>query len=187
MKALDFRVVLDWLPNPLCSHGRPPLLRSLLRERYLWPQKETIWSQLRRFDRHSIERERDPILDHQVQAPNPKKSTGTSCRATDGKTERSCRVGAAAEKQILRHGAKESIRGPKSGHYWFRKDLLTRLGDRCRWRGIAKYPAVFRKGVWARCRTPRSQPLSKNGGYSYPRKASARFAVRAAAREPVKP
>jgi hypothetical protein len=24
MKALDFRVVLEWLPNPLCSHGRPP-------------------------------------------------------------------------------------------------------------------------------------------------------------------
>jgi hypothetical protein len=118
MKALDFRVVLDWLPNPLCSHGRPPLLRSLLRERYLWPQKETIWSQLRRFDRHSIERERDPILDHQVQAPNPKKSTGTSCRATDGKTERSCRAGAAAhasaEKQILQHGAKESIRAEEA-------------------------------------------------------------------------
>ena len=48
MKALDFRVVPEWLPNPLCSHGRPPLLRSRLRERCLWPQKETGWSQLRR-------------------------------------------------------------------------------------------------------------------------------------------
>jgi hypothetical protein len=24
MKALDFRVVLEWLANPLCLHGRPP-------------------------------------------------------------------------------------------------------------------------------------------------------------------
>src|ERR1700733_11270316 len=118
MKALDFRIVLDWLPNPLCSHGRPPPCCGHSFVKDICGRKRKPFGPNCGGSSGTQSNERDPILDHQAQAPNLKKSIGTSCRATDGKTERSCRAGAAAhasaEKQILQHGAKESIRAEEA-------------------------------------------------------------------------
>ena len=38
----------------LCARMVVPLLRSRLRERYLWPQMEIPWTQLGRFDRNQM-------------------------------------------------------------------------------------------------------------------------------------
>jgi hypothetical protein len=50
MQSLDFGVMINSNspPNPLCSHGCPPLLRSRLRGCHLWLDREKLESDLDR-------------------------------------------------------------------------------------------------------------------------------------------